>query len=70
MIREGARAGTERAKAEGVALGRPSIENSNAGKLAIKVALAAKKCVRRIAGLDEAGGATPGFLRPTMDRLL
>jgi hypothetical protein len=32
MIREGARAGTERAKAEGVALGRPSIEDSNASK--------------------------------------
>ena len=41
---ERVRAGIERAKAEGVALGRPSIEDSNAGKFeAIKVALAAKK---------------------------
>jgi hypothetical protein len=36
--------GIARAKAEGVALGRPSLEHSNAGKVtAIKAALADKK---------------------------
>src|ERR1700720_749361 len=50
MIRERVRAGIERAKADGVTLGRPSIEDSNAGKYeAIKAALAAKKGIRRIA---------------------
>ena len=50
MIRERVRAGIERAKAEGVTLGRPSIEDSNAGKYeAIKAALAEKKGIRRIA---------------------
>ncbi len=50
IIRERVRAGIERAKAEGVTLGRPSIEDSNAGKYeAIKAALAAKQGIRRIA---------------------
>jgi DNA invertase Pin-like site-specific DNA recombinase len=50
MIRERVRAGIERAKAEGVTLGRPSIEDSNAAKYAaIKAALVAKQGVRRIA---------------------
>ena len=42
--------GIARAKAEGVALGRPSLEHSNAGKVtAIKAALAEKKGIRWIA---------------------
>ena len=42
--------GLARAKAEGITLGRPSIEDSNADKYeAIKAALAAKQGVRRIA---------------------
>jgi DNA invertase Pin-like site-specific DNA recombinase len=50
IIRDRVMAGIARAKADGVTLGRPSIEDSNAGKFeAIKVALAAKKGVRRIA---------------------
>ena len=40
-------------------LGRPSIEDSNAGKYeAIKVALAAKKCIRRIARELQTGVGT------------
>jgi DNA invertase Pin-like site-specific DNA recombinase len=48
LIRERVRAGIERAKADGVTLGRPSIEDSNAGEYeAIKAALAAKKGIHR-----------------------
>jgi DNA invertase Pin-like site-specific DNA recombinase len=50
IIRERVLSGLARAKADGVTLGRPSIEESNAGKYeAIKVALAEKKGIRRIA---------------------
>jgi len=59
MIRERVRAGIERAKAEGVTLGRPSIEDSNAGKFeAIKAALVAKKGIRRIARELQTGVGT------------
>ena len=59
MIRERVRAGIERAKAEGVTLGRPSIEESNAGKYeAIKAALAEKKGIRRIARELQTGVGT------------
>jgi DNA invertase Pin-like site-specific DNA recombinase len=51
--------GLARAKAEGITLGRPSIEDSNAGKYeAIKVALAAKQGVRRIARELQTGVGT------------
>jgi DNA invertase Pin-like site-specific DNA recombinase len=50
IIRERVLSGIARAKAEGVTLGRPSLEDSNAGKVtAIKAALAEKKGIRRIA---------------------
>ena len=50
IIRERVRAGIARAQAEGVTLGRPALEDSNAGKVAaIKAALAEKMGVRRIA---------------------
>ena len=49
IIRERVLSGLARAKAEGITLGRPSIEDSNAGKFeAIKAALAEKKGIRRI----------------------
>jgi hypothetical protein len=56
---ERGRAGIERAKAEGVTLGRPSIEDSNAGKFeAIKAPLAEKKGIRRIARELQTGVGT------------
>ena len=59
MIRERVRSGIERAKADGVTLGRPSIKDSNAGKYeAIKAALAAKKGIRRIARELQTGVGT------------
>jgi DNA invertase Pin-like site-specific DNA recombinase len=59
MIRERVRAGIERAKADGVTLGRPSIKDRNAGKYeAIKVALAEKKGIRRIARELQTGVGT------------
>ena len=59
MIRERVRAGIERARAEGVTFGRPSIEDSNAGKYeAIKAALAAKKGI----------GGSPASYRPASER--
>lgn len=59
IIRERVMAGIARAKADGVTLGRPSIEDSNTGKYeAIKVALAEKKGIRRIARELQTGVGT------------
>ena len=59
IIRERVRAGIARAQAEGVALGRPSIEDSNEAKFkAIKAALAEKKGIRRIARELQTGVGT------------
>jgi DNA invertase Pin-like site-specific DNA recombinase len=59
MIRERVLSGLARAKAEGITLGRPAIEDSNAGKYeAIKAALAAKKGIRRIARELQTGVGT------------
>jgi DNA invertase Pin-like site-specific DNA recombinase len=59
MIRERVRAEIERAKVEGVTLGRPSLEGSNASKVAaIKAALAKKTGVRRIARELQTGVGT------------
>jgi DNA invertase Pin-like site-specific DNA recombinase len=58
ILRERVMSGLARAKAEGITLGRPSIEN-NAGKFeAIKAALAAKQGVRRIARELQTGVGT------------
>jgi hypothetical protein len=55
----GVMSGLARAKAEGITLGRPSIEDSDAGKYqAIKAALAAKQGVRRIARELQTGVGT------------
>jgi len=46
--------GLARAKAEGITPGRPSIEESDAGKYeTIKMALAANKGIRRIPGAGD-----------------
>jgi DNA invertase Pin-like site-specific DNA recombinase len=59
IIRERVLSGLARAKAEGITLGRPSIEDSNAGKYeAIKAALAEKKGIRRIARELQTGVGT------------
>jgi DNA invertase Pin-like site-specific DNA recombinase len=59
IIRERVLSGLARARAEGITLGRPSIEDSNAGKYeAIKAALAAKQGVRRIARELQTGVGT------------
>ena len=59
IIRERVLSGLARAKAEGITLGRPSIEDSNADKYeAIKAALAAKQGVRRIARELQTGVGT------------
>jgi DNA invertase Pin-like site-specific DNA recombinase len=59
IIRERVLSGIARAKAEGVTLGRPSLEDSNAGKVtAIKAALAEKKGIRRIARELQTGVGT------------
>jgi DNA invertase Pin-like site-specific DNA recombinase len=59
IIRERVLSGLARAKAEGVALGRRPIEESDAGKYeAIKAALAAKRGVRRIARELQTGVGT------------
>lgn len=59
IIRERVLSGLARAKAEGVTLGRPSIEDSDADKYeAIKAALAAKRGVRRIARELQTGVGT------------
>jgi hypothetical protein len=51
--------GLARAKAEGVTLGRPSLEDADAGKVkAIKAALAAGKGSRRVARDHQAGVGT------------
>jgi len=59
IIRERVLSGIARAKAEGVTLGRPSLEDSNAGKVtAIKAALAEKKGIRWIARELQTGVGT------------
>lgn len=59
IIRERVLSGVARAKAEGVTLGRPALEDSDAGKVtAIKAALAAGKGIRRIARDLQAGVGT------------
>jgi DNA invertase Pin-like site-specific DNA recombinase len=59
IIRERVMSGLARAKAEGVTLGRPSIESSDGDKYkAIKAALAAKQGVRRIARELQTGVGT------------
>jgi DNA invertase Pin-like site-specific DNA recombinase len=59
IIRERVLSGLARAKAEGVTLGRPALEDSNARKVtAIKAALADGKGIRRIARELQAGVGT------------
>jgi DNA invertase Pin-like site-specific DNA recombinase len=59
IVRERVLSGLARAKAEGITLGRPSIEDSNAHKYeAIKAALAAKQGIRRIARELQTGVGT------------
>jgi DNA invertase Pin-like site-specific DNA recombinase len=59
IIRERVLSGLARAKAEGVTLGRPALEDSDAGKLmAIKAAIRVGKGIRRIARDLEAGVGT------------
>jgi DNA invertase Pin-like site-specific DNA recombinase len=59
IIRERVLSGIARAKAEGVTLGRPTLEDSNAAKFAaIKAALAEKKGIRRIARELQTGVGT------------
>lgn len=59
IVRERVLSGLARAKADGVMLGRPSLEDSDAGKVtAIKAALAAGKGIRRIARELQAGVGT------------
>jgi DNA invertase Pin-like site-specific DNA recombinase len=59
IIRERVMSGLARAKAEGVTLGRRSLEHADAGKVAaIKAELAAGKGIRRIARELEAGVGT------------
>jgi DNA invertase Pin-like site-specific DNA recombinase len=59
IIRERVLSGLARAKAEGVTLGRPALEDADADKVtAIKAALAAGKGVRRIAREFQAGVGT------------
>jgi DNA invertase Pin-like site-specific DNA recombinase len=51
--------GLARAKAEGITLGRPALEDADAAKVkAIKAALAAGKGIRRIAREHKAGVGT------------
>jgi len=59
ITRERVLSGIARAKAEGVTLGRPALEDSNADKFsAIKAALAEKKGIRRIARELQTGVGT------------
>jgi DNA invertase Pin-like site-specific DNA recombinase len=59
IIRERVMSGLARAKAEGVTLGRPALEDADAAKVkAIKAALAAGKGIRRIAREHKAGVGT------------
>jgi DNA invertase Pin-like site-specific DNA recombinase len=59
IIRERVMSGLARAKAEGITLGRPALEDANAAKVkAIKAALAAGKGIRRIARQHQAGVGT------------
>jgi len=59
IIRERVLSGLARAKAEGVTLGRPTLEDADAGKVkAIKAELAAGKGIRRIAREHQAGVGT------------
>jgi DNA invertase Pin-like site-specific DNA recombinase len=58
IIRERVMSGLARAKAEGITLGRPSIENNAEKFEAIKAALAAKQGVRRIARELQTGVGT------------
>ena len=56
IIRERVLSGLARAKAEGVTLGRPALEDADVGKVkAIKAGLAAGKGIRRIAREYRAG---------------
>ena len=59
IIRERVMSGLARAKAEGITLGRPALEDADAAKVkAIKAALAAGKGIRRIAREHQAGVGT------------
>jgi DNA invertase Pin-like site-specific DNA recombinase len=59
IIRERVMSGLERAKAEGITLGRPVLEEADAAKVAaIKTELAAGKGIRRIARELQAGVGT------------
>src|SRR6266700_2680571 len=59
IIRERVLSGIARAKAKGVTLGRPALEDSNAAKFAaIKAALVEKKGIRRIARELQTGVGT------------
>jgi DNA invertase Pin-like site-specific DNA recombinase len=59
IIRERVMSGLARAKAECVTLGRPALEDADAGKVkAIKAALAAGKGIRRITREHQAGIGT------------
>jgi DNA invertase Pin-like site-specific DNA recombinase len=59
IIRERVLSGLARAKAEGITLGRPALEDANAAKVkAIKAGLAAGKGIRRIARELHAGVGT------------
>jgi DNA invertase Pin-like site-specific DNA recombinase len=59
IIRERVLSGLARAKAEGVTLGRPSLEDADAAKvIAIKAELSAGKGIRRIARERQTGVGT------------
>ena len=59
IIRERVMSGLARAKAEGIALGRPALEGADAAKVtAIKAELTAGKGIRRIARELQAGVGT------------
>ena len=67
IIRERVMSGLARAKAEGITLGRPALEDANATKVAaIKAALAAGKGIRRIARDLQAGVGTVTRLKAEM----
>jgi DNA invertase Pin-like site-specific DNA recombinase len=67
IIRERVMSGLARAKAEGVTLGRPSLEENDSAKVkAIKTALRAGMGIRRIAREHKAGVGTVLWVKAQM----
>ena len=67
IIRERVMSGLARAKAEGITLSRPALEDANATKVAaIEAALSAGKGIRRIARDLQAGVGTVTRLKAEM----